>query len=95
MTVHLNSFKRPKILISAANLGLKTYNRASCLGSFLALNMNEHSAQILRSLIDKEGQLNQMRLQQHVQYNIALHVTILTALIAETMEIESAEKQPI
>ncbi|XAT57513.1 hypothetical protein GN241_09135 [Rhodobacteraceae bacterium IMCC1335] len=57
--------------------------------------MNQHSAQILRSLIDKEGQLNQMRLQQHVQYNIALHVTILTALIAETMEIESAEKQPI
>ena len=95
MTVHLNSFKRPKILISAAKLGLKTYNRASCLGSFLALNMNQHSEQILRSLIDKEGHLNQMRLQQHVQYNIALHVTTLTALIAETMEIESAEKQPI
>jgi hypothetical protein len=57
--------------------------------------MNRHPAQILQSLIDKEGQLNQMRLQQHVQYNIALHVTILTALNAETMEIESAEKQPI
>ncbi len=95
MTVHLNSFKRPKILISAAKLGLKTYNRATCLGSFLALNMNQHSAQISRSLIAKEDQLNQMRLQQHVQYNIALHVTILTALIAETMEIEGAEKQPI
>jgi hypothetical protein len=46
-------------------------------------------------LIDKEGQLNKMRLQQHVQYNIALHVTVLTALIAETKEIERAEKQPI
>ncbi|MGB0541022.1 MAG: DUF6477 family protein, partial [Paracoccaceae bacterium] len=44
---------------------------------------------------DKEGRLNQMRLQQHVQYNIALHVTVLTALIAETTEIESAQKQPI
>lgn len=95
MTFHLHSVKRPKILINAANLGLKTYNRASCLGTFLALNMNEHSAQILRSLIDKEGQLNKMRLQQHVQYNIALHVTVLTALIAETKEIERAEKQPI
>jgi len=49
----------------------------------------------LRSLIDKEGQLNKMRLQQHVQYNIALHVTVLTALIAETKEIERADKQPI
>ena len=95
MTVHLNSFKRPKILINAAKLGLKTYNRATCLGSFLALSMNQHPAQTLQSLSDKEGQLNQMRLQQHVQYNIALHVTILTALIAKTMEIESAEKQPI
>ena len=95
MTVHLNSFKRTKILISPAKLGLKTYNRATCLGSFLALNLNRHPAQILQSLIDKEGQLNQMRLQQHVQYNIARHVTILTALIAEIMEIESAEKQPI
>ena len=56
--------------------------------------MNQHSAQILRSLIAKEDQLNQMRLQQHVQYNIALHVTILTALIAETMKIEGAEKRP-
>tara|TARA_B100001059_G_scaffold233171_1_gene272669 strand:+ start:757 stop:930 length:174 start_codon:yes stop_codon:yes gene_type:complete len=57
--------------------------------------MHQHPAQILRSLIDKEGQLNKMRLQQHVQYNIALHVTVLTALIAETKEIERAEKQPI
>jgi hypothetical protein len=95
MTVHLNSLKRSKILISAAKLGFKTYNRATCLGTFLALNMNQHSAQILRSLIAKEDQLNQMRLQQHVQYNIALHVTTLTALIAETMKIEGAEKQPI
>ena len=95
MTDHSHSFKRPKILISAANLSLKSYNRASCVVSFLTLNMNQHSAQILRSLIDKESQLNQMRLQKHVQYNIALHVTILTALIAETMEIESADKQPI
>lgn len=59
-----------------------------------ALSMHQHPAQILRSLIDKEGQLNKMRLQQHVQYNIALHVTVLTALIAETKEIERAEKQP-
>ena len=50
---------------------------------------------VLQSLIDKEGQLNQMRLQQHVQYNDFLHVTVLTALNAETMEIESTEKQPI
>ncbi len=83
------------MLINAAKLDLKTYNRATCLGSFLALSMNRHLAQILQSLIDKEGQLNQRRLQQHVQYNIALRVTILTALIAKTMEIEGAEKQPI
>ena len=95
MTVHLHSLKRPKILINAAKLGLKTYNRATCLGSFLALSMDQHTAQILQSLIAKEGRLNQMRMQQNVQYNIALHVTIPTALIADTMEIESAKKQPI
>jgi len=44
--------------------------------------MPQHPAQILRSLIDKEGQLDKMRLQEHVQYNIALHVTVLTALVA-------------
>ena len=65
------------------------------LGVISCAEQEPHSAQILRSLIDKEDQLNQMRLQQHVQYNIALHVTILTALIAETMKIEGAEKQPI
>ena len=95
MTFHLHSVKRPKILINAANLGLETYNRATCLSSFLALSMHQHPAQILRSLIDKEGQLNKMRLQQHVQYNIALHVTFLKALIAKTKEIERADKQPI
>ena len=95
MTVHLHSLKRSKILISAAKLGLETYNRAKCLGSFFALSTNQPPAQILQSFIDKEGRLNQMRLQQHVQYNIALHVTILTALIAETMKIGGAEKQPI
>ena len=84
MTVHLHSLKRPKILINAAKLG-----------SFFALSTNQPPAQILQSLIDKEGRLNQMRLQQHVQYNIALHVTVLTALIAETTEIESAQKQHI
>ena len=57
--------------------------------------MDQHTAQILQSLIAKEGRLNQMRMQQNVQYNIALHVTIPTALIVETMEIESAKKQPI
>ena len=95
MTFHLHSVKRPKILINAAKLGLETYNRAACLSSFFALSMHQHPAQILRSLIDKEGQLNKMRLQQHVQYNIALHVTVLTAFIAKTKEIERAEKQPI
>ena len=95
MTVHLHSLKRPKILINAAKLGLETYNRVTCLGSFLTLSTNQPPAQILQSLIDKEGRLNQMRLQQHVQYNIALHVTVLTALIAETTEIESAQKQHI
>ena len=59
-----------------------------------ALSMHQHPAQILRFLIDKEGQLNKMRLQQHVQYNIALQVTVLTALIAEIKEIERAKKQP-
>ena len=92
---HLAKLRYALSALELWKLGLKTYNRATCLGSFLALNMNQHSAQILRSLIAKEDQLNQMRLQQHVQYNIALHVTILTALNAETMEIESAEKQPI
>ncbi|MDB3921557.1 DUF6477 family protein [Paracoccaceae bacterium] len=82
MTFHLHSVKRPKILVNAAKLGLETYNRAKCLSSFLALSMPQHPAQILRSLIDKEGQLDKMRLQEHVQYNIALHVTVLTALVA-------------
>mgnify|MGYP001202083829 CR=1 FL=1 len=95
MTFHLQGVKRPKILINAEKLGLETYNRSTCLESFLALSINQQPAQILQSLIDKEGQLNQMRLQQHVQYNNFLHVTVLTALNAETIEIEITEKQPI
>ena len=95
MIFHLHGVKRPKILINAEKLGLETYDRSTCLGSFLALSMNQQPAQMLQSLIDKEGQLNQMRLQQHVQYNYFLHVTVLTAFNAETMEIESTEKQPI
>ncbi len=75
--------KRPKLLVNAAQLGLKDYRRTRHLPRILRGPIPSKSYSVLATLCDMENHLNSARRTRDATYSAARHVEVLIALIAE------------
>jgi hypothetical protein len=89
----LNTLKRPKILISAARLGMADYDRDTDLRFIVKTGQTlDHNAAI-ETLIAKEGELESNRKNGQAHYSVQEHIRVLTALLAEVRLPSFARKQ--
>ena len=78
LTRHLSLLKRPRLLVGAARKGLSHYRRDRDLNRLVG---NGPGAQT--RLLAKEEALEETRSLGQAGYSAALHITVLTALLAE------------
>lgn len=75
--------KRPNILVRAARVALNNFQRDATLTRIFGYVPAGPSQDLISDLIEREGQINTQRKSGDVTYNIARHITVLTALISE------------
>lgn len=78
LAARLALLKRPKMLVGAARRGLTHYRRDRDLPRLVKSAANTSSA-----LLAREEELEATRAQRGAGYSAALHIAILTALLAE------------
>lgn len=83
-TNEISNIKRPKILIKAAQIGQRHYQRGSNLKNILGCTKLPNPNAILTRLCEKEQALNEARLLGEASYSITRHITLLTALLEES-----------
>ncbi len=88
---HLNTLRRPRLLIRAARIGQQDYRRDLHLNRLLPCGANRHSGMTLRALIDMEEILNTQRRDGAAAYSACRHVDILIAMMAEARLLRSAD----
>lgn len=79
----LESLKRPKILVRAAKIGLKTYRRTQDLSRFLGYKTLPQEGQALDQITALEADMERCRKDGDASYSIKRHIALLTALIDE------------
>ena len=76
--------RRPRLLVRAARFGLAGYVRDRDLRRLFGSAPPPSPGQALQSLIEREAIMESERRTGVARYSIALHVQILTALMAES-----------
>jgi len=79
----LLGFSRPKILLSAAKICLKTYSREADLKRLVGSLTLTEPYQILHGLALQENNLENARICGSATYDMKLHITIIVALLQE------------
>ena len=79
----ISRLKRPKLLVNAAQMGLKDYRRTRHLPRILRGPIPSKSYGVLAALCDMESHLNSLRRTRDATYSAARHVEVLIALMAE------------
>ncbi|WP_069299394.1 DUF6477 family protein [Neptunicoccus sediminis] len=79
----LSNLRRPKILISAARLGLAHYRRDADLRSITGSNRTPDRAFAIETLLRHEALLESERKDGAASYSIQKHIRVLTALLGE------------
>jgi hypothetical protein len=90
---HINDLRRPKLLVRAARHGIDTYNRTVHLARFIDLHPLPGPGVALMKLFDSEREMNEARLAKSSTYVPSQHISILTAIMAET-HLMRASTQP-
>lgn len=83
LRTHITRLKRPKLLVKAAQIGLKDYRRKIHLARILQGPVPAKSFGVIAALCDLENHLNSLRKTRDAAYSTARHVEVLIALIAE------------
>jgi hypothetical protein len=81
LTTFLTQIRRPKLLVRAARMGLQTYRAERDLSAVFSTDARRGDR--VRSLIEREQQLEDGRLSGDSAYSIQSHVGVLIALLAE------------
>lgn len=79
----LNSLTRPRLLISAARIGVADYRRNIHLPRLLHKARPPASGATLLALMDMEAELNGQRKRREACYCVSRHVEVLTAMMGE------------
>lgn len=85
----LENLKRPKILVKAAQIGQRHYQRKKNLCHILGCTkLPSPEAAVIR-LSEREHVINEERLQSEASYSITRHISLLTALLVESSFLEN------
>jgi len=79
----LYNLKRPKILLQAARIGLKTYSRKRDLKRMLKMREIPQPVQVIKRLLKNETTLEEARKTGNAAYDMKIHIQIMTALLQE------------
>lgn len=79
----LAALRRPRLLIRAARCGQGDYNRARDLRRLMRLAQVPTPEAALRALIAEEAALETHRREGSAGYNLARHIELLIAMMAE------------
>ncbi len=79
----LYGMKRPKILLQAAKIGLKTYSRNRVLKHLFKAQKIPQPMQVIKQLMINEMTLEKARKSGSAAYDMKIHIQIMTALLQE------------
>lgn len=83
LKISLKSLNRPEILVRAARMALTGFHRDAALTRIFGYAPTIQSKGLIEDLLEREELINTQRKTGDVTYNIARHITVLTALINE------------
>ena len=86
----LAHLRRPALLIEAARIGAGTYNRERTLRRHLGDLHHPDSEAVLETLLEIEGELNQLRRHDYAGYSPARHVDVVIAILGEVRLMRAA-----
>ncbi len=86
----VRTLKRPSLLVRAARFGLDDYRRDRALRRILKTEELPSTGAALLQLMDIENALNDRRKLQSAEYNAAMHITVLTAIMGEARLLQAA-----
>jgi len=75
--------KRPRILVTTAQIAAQSYDRGKVLKRVLGCTSLPTHANAIQKLTDQEQCLNEARLSGEASYKIQHHITVLGALLGE------------
>lgn len=87
----LDNLRRPPLLIRAARIGMRDYNRAVHLARHLGEGPLPRAGEALSRLIEIEAGLEHDRKDRAARYRAARHVDILIAMMAEARHMHDAQ----
>jgi len=88
----LSSLRRPRLLIRAARFGIEDYNRNRDLKRLLRGTPLPSPTKAVNTLMAEEARLEETRQSGDASYNVAKHVEILIALMAEARLLPSEQR---
>lgn len=77
----INEIRRPRLLLTAARLGLSDYRRDRDLRRLIGIVSKPETA--VATLLDEEVRLEAVRQSGSATYSIARHIEVLIALLCE------------
>jgi len=83
LTFIVNSLHRPRLLIAAARHGVRDYNRLRVLKRLTRSPSVPTPKKAVQSLLSVEATLENARKERDATYNVARHVEVMIALLAE------------
>ncbi len=79
----VSNLRRPQLLIRAARAGLCDYNRSRDLRRLMKAATPPSPDRALAALLEAEEQLEETRQSGDAGYNLARHIEVLIAMMAE------------
>lgn len=87
----LNALHRPRLLIRAARIGAEDYRRAAHLPRLLGYGQLPRHGNALMRLMEIEGELNALRLDEDSSYSLLRHIDVLIAIVGEGRILRAAQ----
>jgi hypothetical protein len=91
---HLDTLRRPRLLIRAARIGLQEYCREGHLRRLLPGTEPGRGAATLRALIEMEAALDAQRRAGAACYSACRHVDVLIAMMGEARLLRASTAVP-
>ena len=79
----ITDYKRPRILVKAAQISAQNYDRTKVLKRVLKCTKRPLNADAIEQLQKREMMLNDDRINGEASYKIQHHISVLAALLGE------------
>jgi len=90
----ISQLKRPKLLVRAARFGQDDYRRERDLRRLLKIDTMPRPGAALMALSEVESEMNDRRLTKSATYVLAMHIDLLSAIMAESRLYEATRAVP-